>query len=98
MSKAIEIFKKYWKIFASVVVLIVAALFFRRPKASESTASGEEKAAENTREQAIANQVQDSKTVNDAVAGLNERKPETDPKPASENDSMDDLAEKYNKL
>lgn len=98
MSKAIELFKKYWKVFASVVVLIVSALLFRRPQASASTTAGEEKAAENTREAAIENQVQDSKTVNAAVNDLNTRKPETDPKPASESDSMDELADKYNKL
>ena len=98
MSKAIEVMRKYWKVFASVVVLIVAAFLFRRPKTSASTTTGEQKAAENTREQAIKNQVDDSKTVNDAVKDLNERKPETNVKPPSEDDSMDELVDRYNKL
>ncbi len=99
MSKAIEVIKKYWKVFASVVVLVVSALLFRRPKASAPSYDGEQKAADNTREEAIKNQVQDSKTVNDAVKDLNDRKPETNSKPkASEDDSMDDLIDKYNKL
>jgi len=98
MSKAIEVFMKYWKVFASVVVLVVTALLFRRPKASPSTTTGEQKAADNTREAAIENQVQDSKTVNDAVKDLNTRKPETDVKPPSKDDSMDELVDRYNKL
>ncbi|QZE56273.1 hypothetical protein MPK67_gp076 [Erwinia phage pEa_SNUABM_32] len=98
MSKAIELFRKYWKVFASVVVLVVAALLFRRPKTSPSTVTGEQKAAENTREAAIENQVQDSKTVNEAVKDLNTRKPETDVKPPSVDDSMDELVDRYNKL
>lgn len=98
MSKAIELFKKYWKVFASVVVLVVGVLLFRRPKTSPSTTTGEQKAAENTREAAIENQVQDSKTVNDAVKDLNTRKPETDVKPPSKDDSMDELVDRYNKL
>ncbi|QZE59987.1 hypothetical protein pEaSNUABM35_00070 [Erwinia phage pEa_SNUABM_35] len=97
MSKAIELFKKYWKVFASVAVLIVTALLFRRPSAKSETTTGEQKAAENTREQAIKNQVDDSKTVNDAVKDLNERKPET-VKPPSEDDSMEELVDRYNKL
>lgn len=98
MSKAIELFKKYWKVFASVVVLVVGVLLFRRPKTSPSTTTGEQKAAENTREAAIENQVQNSKTVNDAVKDLNTRKPETDVKPPSKDDSMDELVDRYNKL
>ncbi|ARW58716.1 hypothetical protein HOS33_gp076 [Erwinia phage vB_EamM_Y3] len=97
MSKALEVIQKYWKVFASVAVLIVTALLFRRPKA-ESTTAGEQKAADNTREAAIKNQVDDSKTVNEAVKELNERKPETTSKPPSEDDSMDELVNKYNKL
>lgn len=98
MSKAIEMLRKYWKVFASVIVLVVTALLFRRPKASSPITTGEQKAADNTREQAIKNQVQDSQTVNDAVKDLNERKPETNVKPPSEDDSMDELVDRYNKL
>lgn len=98
MSKAIELLQKYWKVFASVVVLVLGVLLFRRPKTSPSTNTGEQKAAENTREAAIENQVQDSKTVNDAVKELNTRKPETDVEPPTEDDSMDELVDRYNKL
>lgn len=97
MSKAIEVVTKYWKVFAAVVVLVVSSLLFRKPKTSASTTVGEQKAADNTREAAIKNQVQDSQTVNDAVKDLNVRKPETE-KPPSDNDSMDDLIDRYNKL
>ncbi|QZE59318.1 hypothetical protein MPK66_gp074 [Erwinia phage pEa_SNUABM_2] len=97
MSKAIDVFMKYWKVFASVAVLIVTTLLFRRPSARAETTTGEQKAAENTREQAIQNQVDDSKTVNEAVKDLNERKPET-VKPPSEDDSMEELVDRYNKL
>lgn len=98
MSKAIEVFMKYWKVFASVVVLIVSALLLRRTNIKPETTTGEQKAAENTREQAIKNQVDDSKTVNEAVKNLNERKPETASKPPSEDDSMEELVDRYNKL
>ena len=98
MSKAIEIVRKYWKVFASVIVLVVAALLFRRPKTSPSTATGEQKAADNTREAAIENQVQDSKTVNEAVKELNTRKPETDVKPPTKDDILVELVDRYNKL
>lgn len=98
MSKALEIVQKYWKVFASVAVLIVTALLFRRTQSTTDTHAGEEKAADNTREAAIKNQVDDSKTVNEAVEELNTRKPETNAKPPSENDSMEDLVDRYNKL
>lgn len=97
MSKAIEIVQKYWKVFASVIVLVVTALLFRRPKAASPITTGEQKAADNTREQTIKDQVQDSKTVNDAVDDLNTRKPET-VKPPSEDDDMEKLVDDYNKL
>lgn len=98
MSKAIEIVRKYWKVFASVIVLVVTALLFRRPKTSPSTTTGEQKAADNTREAAIENQVQDSRTVNEAMKELNTRKPETDVKPPTKEDSTDELVDRYNKL
>ena len=91
-----EVIKKYWKVFASVAVLVVAALLLRRPKTATSTTTGEQKAASNTREQAIKNQVDDSNTVNEAVQDLNVRKPES-VKPTAD-ESMDELLDRYNKL
>lgn len=96
MSKALEVIKKYWKVFASVGVLIVASLLLRRPKTAQSTSAGAQAASDNTRETAIKNQVQDSAKVNDAVNTLNTRKPETEQ--VSAESGMDELVEKYNKL
>lgn len=91
-----EVIKKYWKVFASVAVLVIAALLLRRPKTAPPATSGAQKAASNTREQAIKNQVDDSKTVNEAVQNLNVRKPESIKPKADE--SMDELLDRYNKL